>query len=511
MRTFNTTGPCDPEFHYLLPPLERAPAAMGLVRGRSYLGVSGPRQCGKTSLLRALVDAINADGWARALILSSEAADRASGVEAVDEAEQLLVGHWLTSMAFQWPDMPAEVREKTALASAGGRLFAVLSAAAIASEKPLVVVIDEVDSLARKPFISALRQIRDGFQHRSRAFPHSIVLAGMRNLRDHDIAMGGAGSGSPFNIVEFVTVGNFSRDEVVRLYAQHTAETGQRFTEDAIELVWNQTRGQPWLVNAIARTCVMDLVPDTLQAIEPKHIEEAIRRIETGNSTHLTSLTHRLAEDRVMNVVAPIVVGDAPDVSPDDLRYAVELGIVEPIDGDRLRAANPIYARTLLRAVTSQARTRIATWSPTWLVDGRIDLDRLRENFLSFWALNRNMMKDRITYPEAVAHFGLMTYLDRVANGGGRVDREYAVGLGRLDLLLIHGDLKLPIEVKVHRDLGGDPVPQGLEQLDRYCEGLRVHNAWLIVFDQRSTATGTRLESEEVVTTGGRKGLVVRA
>ena len=121
------------------------------------------------------------------------------------------------------------------------------------------------------------------------------------------------------------------------------------------------------------------------------------------------------------------------------------------------------------------------------------------------------MMKDRISYPEAVAHFGLMTYRDRVVNGGGRVDHEFAIGSGRLDLLLRHGDLKLPIEVKVHRDHSGDPVPSGLEQLDGYCAGLSVDRAWLVVFDQRTGATGTRLESEEVVTTGGCKVLIVRA
>jgi RecB family endonuclease NucS len=123
------------------------------------------------------------------------------------------------------------------------------------------------------------------------------------------------------------------------------------------------------------------------------------------------------------------------------------------------------------------------------------------------------MMKDRIKYAEAVAHFGLMTYLDRVANGGGRVDREYAVGRGKLDLLLVHGDVRLPIEVKVHRsEGGGDPTPKGLEQLDRYCEGLQLDTGWLVVFDQRKTKRRVRrLEHEEVVTPGGRKVFVVRA
>jgi hypothetical protein len=237
-----------------------------------------------------------------------------------------------------------------------------------------------------------------------------------------------------------------------------------------------------------------------------------VRLFEASNPAHLTSLAARLAEDRVMNVVAPVVVGDAPKAASDDVRYSLELGVVTRGTYDRLEAANPIYARALLKLATEGERETLSAWTPTWLDDaGRLDLGRLRDNFLAFWALHRDMMKERIHYPEAVAHFGLMTYLDRVANGGGRVEREFSVGRGRLDLLLVHGDVRLPIEVKVHRDRGPDPVPEGLAQLDRYCDGLRVDTAWLVVFDQRQAATGTRLEHEEVATPGGRKVLVVRA
>ena len=104
-----------------------------------------------------------------------------------------------------------------------------------------------------------------------------------------------------------------------------------------------------------------------------------------------------------------------------------------------------------------------------------------------------------------------MTYLDRVVNGGGRVDREFAVGGGKLDLLVRHKELLLPIEVKLHRDHRANPVPEGLDQIDRDCAGLGVDTGWLVVIDQRTEATGTRLECEEVVTAGGRHVTVIRA
>ena len=513
MREFNITGPCKPSLHYILPPLERAPTVLRRIRAESYLAVSGPRQSGKTSLLRSVVDAINADGWARAVLVSCESAGQRANVVEIGDAERVMLEAWHGALTETSPEVTWPAVASFLELGAGGRVRAALAAWARASDRPLVVVVDEVDTLARGPFVSMLSQIRSGFPRRPEFFPHSIVLAGMRNLRDYDIALGGAGNGSPFNIVESVSVGSFSRDELVRLYAQHTAETGQGFTEAAIELAWNQTRGQPWLVNAIARICVMELVTDTSQAVDAEHIEEAIRRIEAGSTTHLTSLAQRLSEPRVMNVVAPAISGrDLSGVSADDIRYVRELGVLEECGDGELVAANPIYARSLMRALAEPVRSTVAALVPAWRrADGSIDLDKLRGAFLEFWSQHGRTLDPLVTRHEVVPHIVLMAWLDRVANGGGRVDRELAVSRGRLDLLLRHRNLRLPIEVKVHLDGRVDPVPQGLVQLDRYCEGLRVDCGWLVVFDQRTGASGTRLESEDVITAGGRRVLVIRA
>ena len=63
---------------------------------------------------------------------------------------------------------------------------------------------------------------------------------------------------------------------------------------------------------------------------------------------------------------------------------------------------------------------------------------------------------------------------------------------------------------RADRDRDGDPEREGLQQLERYCRGLGVEHGWLVIFDQRTTATGKRLE-HEVVTADGRTLFVVRA
>jgi hypothetical protein len=110
----------------------------------------------------------------------------------------------------------------------------------------------------------------------------------------------------------------------------------------------------------------------------------------------------------------------------------------------------------------------------------------MREAFLSFWQRNKAMLSGETTYKESASHLVFMAWLDRVANGGGRVDREFSVGLGRLDLLVSHRDLKLAIEAKTWRDGESDPLPEGLDQMDRYLEGLLLETGWLVIFDQRT-------------------------
>jgi hypothetical protein len=107
-----------------------------------------------------------------------------------------------------------------------------------------------------------------------------------------------------------------------------------------------------------------------------------------------------------------------------------------------------------------------------------------------------------------------MAFLHRVVNGGGTLEREYAIGSGRLDLCVRYGDVTLAIEVKTWRDSDhkGDPLAEGLKQLDAYLAGLGLDTGWLVIFDQRGglPPIAERTTAEQAVTPGGRSVVVVR-
>ena len=53
-----------------------------------------------------------------------------------------------------------------------------------ADSRPLVLLIDEIDALEGDTLLSVLRQLRAGYEDRPAGFPHSIVLCGVRDVRD---------------------------------------------------------------------------------------------------------------------------------------------------------------------------------------------------------------------------------------------------------------------------------------------------------------------------------------
>jgi hypothetical protein len=201
-----------------------------------------------------------------------------------------------------------------------------------------------------------LGQLRDGFQYRPEGFPASVVLCGLRDIRDYKAASGGdpsrLGTSSPFNIsVESLWIGDFTAADVAELYGQHTAETGQAFTPAALEQAFILTQGQPWLVNALAREVIEKMRVQPPVRITAAHIDQAAEQLIMARATHLDSLAAKLAEPRVQRIIAPLIAGEAltnvDQTYNDDVSYVRDLGLIAP--RSPVAIANPIYREVIVR------------------------------------------------------------------------------------------------------------------------------------------------------------------
>ncbi len=501
MPFFNTEGPMRPGEHYHVPPLDRVNLddLLGLVRDKRYFVLHAPRQTGKTSALLALRDLLNAGGDYRCVYVTVEAgqAARENVAEAMrailfqlESEEQATLGS--DTLADVWPG---------ALERAGplGALRASLAGWCMADPRPLVLLIDEIDTLVGDTLLSVLRQLRTGYPDRPGRFPHSVILCGVRDVRDYRIYSTARNAvvlgGSAFNIKsKSLRLGDFSEAETRALLAQHTAHTGQAFTADALAAVWMRTAGQPWLVNALCREACFENEAgrDRARPIAEDAIADAQERLILDRVTHLDDLADKLREDRVRRVVAPMLTGDTDRGSyadrNRDVEYARDLGLLAWRDAKRI--ANPIYAEVIPRELTWMAQDDVEA-EQAWYVDaaGGLELDRLLAAFQQFFRENSEHWTERFDrYREAGPQLLLQAYLQKVVNGGGRIEREYALGRGRVDLLIVwphrDGTRKFVVECKVLRRDLERTIEEGLAQTCGYMDRCGADAGHLIVFDR---------------------------
>jgi hypothetical protein len=514
-RWFNTAGPCKANIHYMLPPTQRLPQLERLIAQESYFVLHAPRQTGKSTAMLALAQQLTESGRYASIMVSAELGSPFNNDPAT--AEATILSSWRSAARVYLPPelRPPEWTET----QTGRRIEEALRQWAEASPLPLVIFIDEIDSLQNETLLMVLRQLRNGYPSRPQAFPQAIGLIGLRDVRDYKVASGGSerlNTASPFNIkVKSLTLRDFSLEETADLYAQHTSDTGQPFAPGAIEYAFELTQGQPWLVNALAKEIIEEIVPDPNQAIAIEHFQQAKEILIQRKDTHLDSLTERLRERRVRAIIEPMLAGrDLGETPDDDRQFLVDLGLVRRDPQGGLVIANPIYREVIPRVLVGGTQDSLPRIAPSWLTaDGELDSDRLLEAFLAFWKQHGEPLLKSASYHEIAPHIVLMAFLHRVANGGGTLDREYAIGSDRMDICLRYGKVTLGMELKVWRDKRPDPLVKGLEQLDSYLARLGLTMGWLVIFDQRShqPAIEERTTTEVKSTANGRLVTVIRA
>jgi DNA polymerase III delta prime subunit len=490
-RFFNTTGFCNPDDHYMVNPLRGILKELyALIEKKQYFLIHAPRQTGKTTLLHALAHQINQEGKYIASVMSVEQAGVPSFT--IEQANQAM-----TDALFSLSSRFLSEAERPQKPAHPISLHNYLAQWSRAQPKPIVLLIDEADSLWDDVMVSFLSQLRDGFQNRPQDFPQSVALVGLRDIREYRLKARNdnpsLGSGSPFNVKSksfFLPV--FSLEDVTQLLQQHAADTGQQFSNAVIEKIHEFSGGQPWLTNALANEIISEMLGDDYsKTIELGMVETAKERLIAARQTHLDSLADKLKEDRVRKVVMAIVSGDAPlyDDWDDSLRYCRDLGIINNLRGE-IAFANPIYREITTRVLNSSFEGIMVGQeiyqTPFYLrADGTLDMDKLFKEFQKFYRKNSEHWLERFQYKEAGHQLLLMAFLQRIVNGGGRIEREMAAGNGRTDLAAFWKNQVFVIEMKIKRDSG--TKEEGLDQLWAYLDRLNQEHGYLVLFEPKTT------------------------
>ena len=500
MKFFNTAGPNKSDIHYELPPLARMSfdELLSLIAAQKYFVLHAPRQTGKTTCMLALVNELNRTGLYRAVYVNVEAAQAAR--ENVEGAMRAILSDLASAAHNFLKDSLPERQMDEALRKSGGwkALGKILEKWSQAGARPLVLVIDEIDALIGDTLLAVLRQLRSGYAKRPANFPQSVILCGVRDVRDYRIHSAQTKEiitgGSAFNIkAESLRLGNFTRTDIEQLYLQHTAATGQTFDADVFPLVWRLTGGQPWLVNALAYEACFRMAEgkDRARAVTVALLEQAKENLIQRRDTHLDQLVDKLSEDRVRRVIEPMLSGNAnlsEQIPPDDIQYVYDLGLITM--HPQLAIANDIYQEVIPRELTWSKQVTIAHQTEWYLTsDGQLDTPKLLKAFQQFFRENAESWLERFAYKEAGPQLLMQAFLQRVVNGGGGIGREYGLGRGRTDLLVTwphaSGLQRIVIELKIARSAPDKLITEGLAQTADYMDRANASEGHLVIFDRR--------------------------
>ncbi len=508
--------------HYCIPPLERLnlPEILSLIDQEKYFVLHAPRQTGKTSCLLALMEHLNRQGRYECLYVNVEIAQSARqnvhrGIKGILNEISERARIYLQNDRIQriWPDILSVSGEE-------GALNTVLTRWAEESPKPIVLLIDEIDALIGDTLISVLRQLRAGYDKRPQHFPQSIILCGVRDVRDYRIHSDKENSvitgGSAFNIkTKSLRLGDFTRKEMNSLYQQHTDETSQIFLPETIDLAWEYTNGQPWIVNALGYEVCFEMEAEHIRQnpITPDMLAQAKENLIIRRETHLDQLMDKLQEARVIRVLGPILEGKTLTQSfqKDDIGYVLDIGLIRQAANGEIQLANRIYQEIIPRELVWNIQSGM-TEKTSWYIreDGLLDMKKLLSAFQNFFQEHSEHWIERFDYKEAGPQLLIQAFLQRIINGGGRIEREYGLGRMRTDLLVIwpikepedirqitedteyqssadrqpEKNQRVVIELKILYKSMEKTIDAGLQQTWEYMDRCRADEGHLVIFDR---------------------------
>jgi len=211
----------------------------------------------------------------------------------------------------------------------------------IISQKKIVIFIDEFDGIPLheiKNFLTTLRKLYQDYKEETTKALYSVGLVGIRNITQ--LTVGGV---SPFNIADHVEIPPFTLNNIRDLYQQYTKETNQPFTEEAIKQIFEQTQGQPWLVNRLGTILTKRIKPKTTDPIEIEDVNKAIQSLLQEKNAHFDNLKEKvLLYKETFNKIKTQEISYLPDDEAQSWLY--QYGLIKQQNGFAV-ISNNIYSK----------------------------------------------------------------------------------------------------------------------------------------------------------------------
>jgi len=353
--------------------------------------------------------------------------------------------------------------------------------------KKIVIFIDEFDGIPRdelKNFLATLRDLYQEYKDAKQKALYSIGLIGIRNITK--LVVGGV---SPFNIADHVRIPPFSLQNVHDLYAQYTEETNQPITKDAVKKVYEETAGQPWLVNRLGTILTLDVKPGTTEPIDVDDVDKAIRILLKEKNDHFDNLYEKA---KLYKEAFVEIVFDGVEYDPDneDQAWLEQYGLIKNREGHCV-VANNIYRTRYLKTFFREVKAPETPDENKYILPGnRLNMEKILLDFNRYIGqIGVKAFYQKDNPYERTGQFLLTAWLYQfVKDGECELRYEVPSGMGRMDILLVYKGNRYIIETKVsrHNELK-IVLKEGIEQLSgKYLQSEDIEEGYLVIFDIQS-------------------------
>jgi len=508
-KVFNVTADCKPNLHYMVKLDTRLAAIRKMVDEGAYFTINRARQYGKTTILRALGKYLQSDYYVVGMDFQTFGADEFvdENVFALAFADTFLweLKQNCLNISKDFSDSIEVLDELVRSAQSNfrlRRLFAFLRDICAASDKPIVLLIDEVDSATNNQvFLDFLAQLRAYYIDRDvQPTFQSVILAGVhdvKNLRRKLRPDEAHKLNSPWNIAaEFKVDMSFGKDEIAEMLQEYEADyqTGMDLYAIAA-LIYDYTSGYPFFVSRLCKLIDESVYGmagfDTKgKAWSKDGVTEAVKLILAEKNTLFESLSEKLENYPELNEILRCLLFTGKSIAYNyyepSINIATMFGFVKG-QSNVLVIANRIFETWLYNYFlsTSELQSKdIYTASlrdkSQFIVDGHLNMKRILERFVVHF---NDLYGDRDEdFIEEEGRKYFLLYLRPIINGTGNYYVEAQTReLKRTDVIVDYRGEQYIIELKIWH--GNEYNHRGEKQLIGYLEDYHVDKGYMVSFN----------------------------
>jgi hypothetical protein len=487
MREFNVEGPCDPERHYTV--MREALVRKGIekVEKGKYFTIFAPRQAGKTTYFQLMIRQLEKTAYLPIWISTEDLANAS-----VEKFYATLDYDLRLRLAEEGLAPNAQIASNFGLR----QFFTELKQLG----KSVVLIVDEFDGVPSHVISELMHTFRKMYHERMFHSLHSLILVGVRYISG--VVLDKA---SPFNIADEIEVPYFSKAEVENLIAQYEQESGQIFQKKVVAKIYENTLGQPGLVNALCRELVEKYCLDRSKPVDMasflslldyflrKRIDKNISNIVAKAKQHKDFMLKVLFDETEI----PYTIDD------ERIKFLHVNGVIEDVNGI-VDVPIPLYKKRLINAFQPllngeavQYTTPQDRFDEFYSSDGGLNIDQIIRRYIDYVRRRGFRAFDTENLKESAYHYSFDSYINFfIKRLGGETFMEVPTSRGRLDTLIIYHDKLYVIEIKRWTDMFY--YQKGKRQLAAYAKSEGLPEGFYVVFSSQHKETDTLFEQEEI-------------